>query len=133
MQFFDLIVFELVGGGQFGDLLVEEGDIREILVVDGLFLISIFVEGLPEGANFVVIGLACQIHLISERSDLPVSIINNTFHFLLSSLELLPLKLNFMIFFLHQFIKFLLFVFQSIDKILVLSFHSGDIGVMDMY
>ena len=59
MQFFDLIVFELVGGGQFGDLLVEEGDIGEILVVDGLFLIGIFVEGLPEGADLVVVGLAC--------------------------------------------------------------------------
>ena len=133
MQFFNLIVFELVGGSQFGDLLIEEGDIREILIVDSLFLVGIFVEGLPEGADFVIVGLAGQIHLVSEGSDLSVSIVNNTFHLFLTSLELLSLKLYFLIFFFHQVIKLLLFVFQSIDKILVLFFHSGDIGVMDMY
>ena len=114
-------------------MLVEEGDIGEILVVDGLFLVSIFVEGLPEGADLVVVGLAGQIHLVSKGSDLPVSIFNNTFHFFLSSLKFLPLILHFMIFFLHQFIQLLLFIFQIINKILVLFLHSGDIGIMDMH
>ena len=114
-------------------MLIEKGDIGEILIVDSLFLVGVFVEGLPEGADLVIVGLAGQIHLVSEGSDLSVSIVNNTFHLFLTSLELLSLKLYFLIFFFHQVIKLLLFVFQSIDKILVLFFHSGDIGVMDMY
>lgn len=36
MQFSDLVVFEFVGGGEFAELLVEEGDVGLVLAVEGL-------------------------------------------------------------------------------------------------
>lgn len=36
VQFSDLVVFEFVGGGEFAELLVEEGDVGLVLAVEGL-------------------------------------------------------------------------------------------------
>ena len=55
MQFPDLVILELIRGRQFGNLLVEKGDIGLILIVDSLFLVCELVQSLSQGPYLVVV------------------------------------------------------------------------------
>ena len=46
VEFSDLVVFEFVGGGEFAELLVEEGYVGLVLAVEGFLFAGQLGEGL---------------------------------------------------------------------------------------
>lgn len=101
MQFSDLVVFEFVGGDEFGDLLVEEGDVSLVLSTHTFLLVRQLGEVVLQMVDFGTAGFACVEMLMLQLFQSFVFLLDYSLQLLPAPFELLSLEVYLAVLLLH--------------------------------
>ena len=105
MKFFYLLVFGLVDGGLFGDLVVEEADVSLVFGGHELLFGLNFMERLVEVFDLFVIHLLSGLDSIHKLLDSRLSLLEPVNIVSLNSLKLFMLGLKDLILFSNKYLK----------------------------
>jgi hypothetical protein len=130
MQLPNLIVFELIRGDKFGDLLVEEGNVSLVLRTHAFLFVGKLSDVVLQVVNLSVAGFACVDVLVLQIFEGFIFLLNYSLQLLPSPFKLLSLEIYLAILLLHKTLQFVTFVLERVDQIIIVLAHSCNIDGM---